>query len=234
MKKIARKNLPYKAYLDLCRDATVVESDRHGVKVYQLTDGNYLKLFRLKKLFSSALFYSYEKRFERNARLLQEAKVPTVSVCNLWRIKKIQRTAVHYSPLAGTILRDLYGDSGQLADNEVVGLAEFIAGLHAKGIYFRSLHLGNVVKTSAGDLGLIDISDLKKQNRSLSIRSRIRNFRHLFRYPIDLAAVSSQKGNPFINGYLAQTKLRDKQKQILEYRLRGLWGEYQESFTNKA
>jgi len=37
--------------------------------------------------------------------------------------------------------------------------------LHEKGIYFRSMHLANVILTPDGTLGLIDISDMKTFHR---------------------------------------------------------------------
>ena len=51
--------------------------------------------------------------------------------------------------------------------------------LHEKGIYFRSMHLANVILTPDGTLGLIDISDMKTFHRPL------RNFKHVLRYEQD-------------------------------------------------
>lgn len=40
-------------------------------------------------------------------------------------------------------------------------LADFVRTLFDRGIYFRSLHLGNIVRTPDGTLGLIDITDIR-------------------------------------------------------------------------
>ena len=62
------------------------------------------------------------------------------------------------------------------------GLAAFMRRLHGAGIYFRSLHLGNVVLTPAGEYGLIDFLDMKTYSKPLSAWQVSRNFRHLERY----------------------------------------------------
>ncbi|HZJ92281.1 MAG TPA: toluene tolerance protein, partial [Thiopseudomonas sp.] len=49
------------------------------------------------------------------------------------------------------------------------------------GVYFRSIHLGNVVLTPECELGLIDISDMKIFRRPLSKWQRKRNFEHMVR-----------------------------------------------------
>tara|TARA_R110002124_G_scaffold285001_1_gene462984 strand:+ start:1155 stop:1358 length:204 start_codon:yes stop_codon:yes gene_type:complete len=49
------------------------------------------------------------------------------------------------------------------------------------------LHLGNIILTPQGELGLIDISDMRCLNRPLSKRMRTRNYHHLLRYEEDWA-----------------------------------------------
>ena len=71
-------------------------------------------------------------------------------------------------------------------------LASFITTLHDLGVYFRSLHLGNIVKTPDGALGLIDISDMRCLGKPLSKGMRRRNYQHLLRYEDDWALVHPQ------------------------------------------
>lgn len=47
----------------LVATATLIESDSYGPKVYRLDNGEYLKLFRRKRLLSSALLTPYSVRF---------------------------------------------------------------------------------------------------------------------------------------------------------------------------
>jgi hypothetical protein len=55
----------------------------------------------------------------------------------------------------------------------------FVIGLHAKGIYFRSLHIGNVVLTPDERLGLIDFADLRIHPWPLGRYLRARNMRRM-------------------------------------------------------
>lgn len=54
-----------------------------------------------------------------------------------------------------------------------VSLARDEIDQHAKGIYFRSAHLANVILTLGGTLGLIDISDMETFHRPVRQRRRL-------------------------------------------------------------
>ena len=192
MKQLSRDD-----YNALREGATVIEADRYGDKVLLLSDGTYLKLFRVKRLFSSAVFYPYSKRFVKNVSKLVEKGIPTVTVIESYRIPSIRRTAVHYYPLTGKTLRKL--GSLDLVTTEKLG--KFIRELHDKGIYFRSLHMGNIVISQENRLGLIDVSDMRVLRTSLSNSLRKRNFEHLARYQLDVQAFENQV-HFFFKGYL--------------------------------
>lgn len=191
------KKLSKEGYLTLREGAEVIESDAYGDKVLLLTDGTYLKLFRRKRLLSTALIFPYAQRFEKNSVKLAALNIPSVSIINLFRIHSVKRTAVHYSPLAGTTLRKM--ENG-IDDAQASKLGKFIRGLHDKGVYFRSLHLGNIVLTPENQLGLIDIADMKFFYRSLSLKLRLRNFQHSARYPNDRESLN-RTINAFNQGY---------------------------------
>ena len=169
-------------YRQLREGAEVVEADSHGEKVLRLGDGNYLKLFRRKRLISSALLWPYAQRFADNARRLEQLGVPCPRIIATYRIAALQRDLVHYKPLPGLTLRQLRDGQGQAPDDLLEQLAAFIARLHQAGIYFRSLHLGNILLTPDGDFGLIDFLDLRFKGRPLGRMLVRRNFRHLQRY----------------------------------------------------
>ena len=191
------KKLTKEEYITLREGAEVIEADGHGDKVLLLPDGTYLKLFRRKRLISTALIFPYAQRFAQNATKLARLNIPSVSIIELYQIPSCQRTAVHYNPLVGTTLRDLpNGVDEVLADK----LGIFIRDLHDKGIYFRSLHLGNIVLAQENHLGLIDISDMKFLNSPLSLKLRLRNFKHSARYPNDRDTLN-RSINAFNQGY---------------------------------
>ena len=105
----------------------------------------------------------------------------------MYRIPSIERDAVHYHTLPGTTLRDLYrGDVEYPADLRERFL-KFVDHIQDLGVYFRSIHLGNVVLTPDDEIGLIDISDMKVFSRPLSQWQRKRNFVHMVKDEQDKA-----------------------------------------------
>ncbi|WP_447753950.1 lipopolysaccharide kinase InaA family protein [Pseudomonas nicosulfuronedens] len=201
------QELALSAYEALRAGAQVLEADKHGDKVLRLADGNFLKLFRRKRLISSAAFYPYAQRFADNTETLQRLAVPCPQIIAVYRIPDIARDAVHYQPLPGDTLRQVIA-AGE-ADEQLAGkLGTLIAELHEQGVYFRSLHLGNVVKTPEGTLGLIDLADMKKQRRALSRQQRKRNFAHMLRYTSDRQWLLAGNTDSLAKAYLARSQVR--------------------------
>jgi tRNA A-37 threonylcarbamoyl transferase component Bud32 len=186
---------------NLTKGAAVLEQDRFGIKVLRLGDGTILKMFRVKRWFSSALFHPYSLRFSRNAQQLSQLGVPTLVPVALYRLSEKWKTAVQYEPLPGRTLRQVVeqGDARDLA----VSLGRFVAELHEKGIYFRSLHLGNIILTPEGRLGLIDVADTRFYKSRLNRWQRIRNLKHLCRLAPDREKLKSMGWQSFCEGYLA-------------------------------
>lgn len=170
----------------LLQRSKVLMEDRHGLKVLATPDGEIVKLFRRKRLLSSALWDPYAKRFARNAANLQKLGIPTVEVTGIWRISSLKRDAVVYRRLEGECLRDL-----EKTDARMEQFARFVAELHAKGVFFRSVHFGNVLELPDGRFGLIDMADLACKGRSLGVKERLRNFAHLVKYEVDRRAVEA-------------------------------------------
>ncbi len=191
------KRLSKEGYLTLREGSRVIESDAYGDKVLLLANGTYLKLFRVKRLLTSARLLPYSKRFSKNALKLVKLGVPTVTTIEVYRIPSIHRTAVHYYPLTGITLRNLPNGVDLILAGK---LGKFIRKLHDKGIYFRSLHFGNIVLTPENQLGLIDISDMKIYKEPLCEKLRLRNFQHSARYEEDQSLLKNNL-NLFIDGY---------------------------------
>lgn len=177
------KTIDQAAYLELRKGAEVLEADAFGEKVLRLVDGSILKLFRRKRLLSSATLFPYSRRFVANARALERLGVRVPQVLEMFRIAGIGRDAVRYRALPGTTLREL--ERGGMDAQEKAALksafTRFVIDLHGKGVYFRSLHIGNVVLTPEGELGLIDFTDLRIYPWPLARFSRARNMRRMAR-----------------------------------------------------
>lgn len=83
-------------------------------------------------------------------------------------------------------------------------LARFVARLHERGVYFRSLHFANLVVVSGGELGLIDVADVAFSSRPLARQSRLRNFEHLWRYREDVEVLETFGLARFVAAYVAE------------------------------
>lgn len=210
--------LAYSDYQALRRDAEVLEADVFGDKVLRLTDGNFMKLFRRKRLISSAAFFPYAKRFANNAQMLRKRGIPCPEVLATYRVGDIARDVVHYQPLPGLTLRQLIAEPAQFQDADLLRkFGRFVAELHNQGIYFRSLHLGNVVMTPDNELGLIDIADMKTLRRPLRKSLCLRNFQHMRRYKHDHAWLLQENGDLFFDSYIAHSQHRWQRQTLQEH-----------------
>lgn len=122
---------------------------------------------------------------------------------------------MHYEPLPGQTLRQLDRNDLECGDTVQTQLGGLIAILHAKEAYFRSLHLGNVVRTPEGRMGLIDITDLRVQRSALSAAQCIRNFKHLLRYEQDRTWPLDDSKHLVLKTYLRSSQVHWIPEQLL-------------------
>jgi tRNA A-37 threonylcarbamoyl transferase component Bud32 len=202
--------------------AEVLEQDAHGVKVLRLQSGDILKTFRVKHLISSARIYSHARSFCRNADRLEVLGIPTVMIRQLFHFVDSGRSAVLYQPLPGNTLRQI-AETGNLEDLLMDHLGNFVADLHRRGIYFRSLHLGNIVQTPDGKLGLIDIADMSIKPWQLSCGQRMRNFRHMCRLAEDRRQFGREGWKQLVDAYLRRAGLGGFCVRYLTGRFDGLF-----------
>jgi len=168
---------------DWLSQGEVLEKDSHGVKVIRLADGNILKIFRSRRHPLIARLRPDARRFSEHASHLQSLGIQTPQIFELaWIERKKAISACIYQPLEGLPLDKLFRDSRSKFDALLPQLANYIYGLHQRGIYFRSLHLGNILHTPDGGFGLIDFLDLRFKGRPLGRMLVRRNFRHLHSY----------------------------------------------------
>jgi serine/threonine protein kinase len=182
-----------------------LEQDGRGIKVTLLPDGNIFKLFKLRGFFTSSRVYSNARSFCRNAQRLQRLNIATVNVVQLYHFTHTTDTAVFYEPIAGETVKTLLKNQ-QFSSQDCENLGQFIAELHKKGVYFRSLHCGNIVKTASG-FGLIDIADMKIYSWSLWFNTRLRNFKRLAAYSDDMTSLGQVGWEAISMRYLEHAKL---------------------------
>jgi serine/threonine protein kinase len=132
-------------------------------------------------------------------------QIPTLTVDGLHRIRGSSGTIAVYRPLPGQSLRALLSMS--VASTALMyQIGSFIAHLHERGIYFRSLHPGNII-VDIDRLGLIDLLDMRFQGRPLSRWQRRRNWLHFLRTRVDWPFLSPQLIDAVLAGYRDTSRL---------------------------
>ncbi|WP_256574119.1 polymerase [Pseudomonas sp. M30-35] len=196
--------------------AKTIEEDGHGLKVAELADGSFLKLFRRKRLFSSALWSPPSVRFARNAERLIALGIPAPVTIELIVVPELGLNGLQYEPVAGVTLRNYWRElnQDQLAE-QLFKFGTFLGRVHKSGIYFRSLHLGNVLSMPDGQYALIDLSDMKIFSRPLSAWQRARNVQHMMRYPEDAYWLANEHLVTLLRGY-AQANGESAAKQLAQ------------------
>lgn len=183
----------------LMHDASVIEQDDHGVKVLRLADGRFLKFFRRKRLFNRELLSPAALTFARHACQLRRLRIPTLRVLSIHRLIGANYSVALYEPLSGKSLRQLLAE-GAVDRDLMYRVGVFIARLHRLGVLFRSLHPGNII-VDAGQVGLIDLLDMRLVPWSLSRWARRRNWRHFLRCPEDRPYFRGELIDELLIGY---------------------------------
>lgn len=202
------KEISKERFEALTESAKVLEKDGHGDKVLLLPDDRVCKIFRCKRTISSAKLYPYAQRFADNAAKLKEIGIVSVDVEDVYRVEGMYRDVVFYKLLEGETLRKVIAQEGggaALAEKFI----EYIVELHDKGVYFRSLHFGNVLVLPNGEFGLIDVSDMKIGSKSLGLLKRVRNFRAILRYEEDKGFIEKFGVKKFLDRYISVSDLSE-------------------------
>lgn len=176
---------------------------------------------RLKYLF-------YKQRFQRfadNAQELLARKVTAPKMLGLYRYHSPEFTAdiLHYEKIPGIDLRVLLKES---KTNLMDPFIAFWAHLHEQGIFFRGIHLGNIIEHHL-DFGLVDIEDCHFYNRPLSLYVRGRNIAHVFKRTKDRPVLPPI--DAFMSIYFQSAKLNRLQQNILTPWVKLLLGHYKKT-----
>ncbi|QXH36261.1 bifunctional O-antigen ligase/aminoglycoside phosphotransferase family protein [Pseudomonas muyukensis] len=188
----------------LMANAHVIEEDGLGPKVLRLADGSFLKLFRRRRWLTSGSFNPYATRFANNSQQLVTLGFVAPRILGLYRLAD-DSTAVHYQPLPGHTLRQALEQAPSVEARQALTLrfGRYLAQLHEQGVYFRSLHLGNVL-INEGELALIDVADMRILPSPLSLELRQRNLRHMQRYQQDRGWLFEAHVAQLLEGYADQ------------------------------
>lgn len=200
-------------FTELVNKSDIIEADSTGIKVLQFKNGNYMKLFMRKRFFSSALFYPYWLRFILHAFILRRLNILTIKrVIEVARVPHIKKTAVIYEQLHGQTIKHLL-ERDLFDDILIEKLGKFVAFIQKKGVYFSSLHLGNIIVTPEKEFGLIDFTDLRAVYFPVPLFALKTNMRYFFQSRQGLKHINNKnKINIFISSYIKNLPKRNRKK----------------------
>lgn len=199
-------------------DANLIKTTYDRPKLLESAQGKMIKVFYAKhKRFSSNHRKPYALRFSENAVRLQNNGIRTPSVDPLQYCKEYDAYILTYSKIPGENTRILANLNHQFI---IPRIAEYIASIHHKGIFFRSLHLENLLYDDIHGFALLDIVDVKFMTRPLHNFLRYRNLKHMFRIADDREFWQKYGVHQFMNIYFEVANLSAFSKGTLKILLK--------------
>ena len=104
-------------------------------------------------------------------------------------------------------------------------LAHFLHSIHRKGVYFRSIHLGNIIHLGHSKFGLIDFTDVTFYRSPISLKRRAHNIHFIYKYQEDRHKMERTPRPLIKESYLEQALWNDEKIKRFEH----LFERYQSS-----
>ena len=162
-----------------------------------------IKIFNVRGYISSGFFNTYASRIIRNSIKLKEHEISSIEITNELAFQYNNRlSGVSYKYIPGKTYRDL---GNKITKEMITDLAKYISIIHKKGIYFRAMHLGNILLYNK-KLFLIDIAKIHFYPWSLFIFTRARAFRRMIKYQDDIKHFGLINYKNLISEYMNSSK----------------------------
>ncbi|MBA3660989.1 MAG: hypothetical protein H0W64_04630 [Gammaproteobacteria bacterium] len=146
-------------------------------KVVENNDAIIRVFLRKDKFFSSDRIKPRALKFYENARKLLAYGFNAPVISQFASCQAMQAHLIKYKKIPGEDLRTILAVEPNV--KIIKSIIHFIAMLHEKGVFFRSIHLGNLI-WHHNEIHLIDITDVQFKSRPLHIYERYRNLKHIF------------------------------------------------------
>jgi hypothetical protein len=162
-----------------------------------------IKIFNVRGYISSGFFNTYASRIIKNSIKLKEHEIPSIEITNELAFQYNNRlSGVSYKYIPGKTYRDL---GNKITKEMITDLAKYISIIHKKGIYFRAMHLGNILLHNK-KLFLIDIAKIHFYPWPLFIFTRARAFRRMIKYKDDIKYFGLINYKNLISEYMVSSK----------------------------
>ncbi len=198
--------LNQESFAALSKQGKIISShSKYGPKVFTIEGGDYVKVFNPKSGLTKRHFFPKYKQFINNVNDLKRLSIATVDIKSIYHITQYDSYAVRYSPLQGQDLRSLAGEGNMQIVRDFL---PFLVKLHASGVYFRGIHLGNILLLDDKTYGLIDVADLYVQEKQLSLWSRVRNLAHMVATKPDDKLFKTYTVSKFLDDYINSAEIQ--------------------------
>jgi hypothetical protein len=139
----------------------------------------------------------------KNSIKLKEHEIPSIEITSELAFQYNNRlSGVSYRYIPGKTYRDL---GNKITKAMITDLAKYISIIHKKGIYFRAMHLGNILLHNK-KLFLIDIAKIHFYPWPLFIFTRARAFRRMIKYQDDIKHFGLINYKNLISEYMVSSK----------------------------
>jgi len=186
-----------------------------------------IKFFYQRKFISTSLLSPQAERFNANSIKLKRIGITAPEVSELIFCPDMSVHVAVYRYLKGTDLRTMCSQNNYQGMDK---LPSYMASLHEKGIFFRAIHLGNILLLNGNELALVDIVDMTVSSSQLSTPRRARNIAHLFKSRKDKKLLEHYGLRRFLDTYHMSAKLTGRNIRWLEWLLKMSLSSDQKSF----
>lgn len=198
-------------------DLTLLKRTYKKPKLFESKSDEMIKIFYPRRKFISSNQYKpYALRFRNNAEQLRTLGFITPTIKTLQYCPDLNTYIISYDKLPGVDFRVFSQNNKGIIHT----LAAFIAKLHQKGIFFRSIHLENLLRLNNGDIALLDIVDIQFKKRAISSYLRFRNLKHLFQIKEDKQFWTHVNTAEFLKNYFKFAELSYFKRKIISFFLR--------------
>ncbi len=163
-------------YLKLTEGAELVKRTRTKIRLLLSSEKKIIKHIYKRKLLSTSTIWPYASRFIKNAKHLSSKNISVPKINAVYFYPTLNCDILIYDFVSGMTLYDLARTNNI---SFMPDLARYLVGLHDLGIYFKDIHLNNLVSNN-DTFTLLDLESIQYQHRPLTITQRIRNLTHLF------------------------------------------------------
>jgi len=203
-------------YLEHLADTcTLLQGTPERPGLYLSPDDEIYKMYYARRRFSRSVWRIPAMRFARNGRALHRLGIRAPLAKALYRFSPKRMHIVLYNRLEGEGLREAARNNPE----HLAGTGAFLAMLHANGVHFRGIHLGNVL-TSAEGLALVDVADLNIRSAPLLPTTRARNIAHILNHPDDAEALTQFGRQRLVHDYLTNASLPQWAERVFQWQLR--------------